>query len=104
MLRARKFRRWKVNDETAFFHERDAIGQQQGLAQIMRNKDDCFLHPLLQGAKLFLHFRSRDGIERSESLVKNQNGRIGRQSARNSHALPLTSRELAWIARCELLF
>src|SRR5258708_3808685 len=67
----------------------------------MRTKDDRLAHPLLQCAKFFLHLRSREGIERAESLVKNQNGRIGRQSARHSHALPLSSRELAWIPRCQ---
>src|SRR6266852_2830626 len=102
MLRARKFRRWKVHDEATFFHQRDTICQQQSFAQIVSNKDDRFPHPLLQTAKFFLHFRSRDGIERAEGLVKNQNRRIGRQSARHSHALPLTARELAWIARCQV--
>src|ERR1700674_1839261 len=102
MLRPRKFRRWKVHDEAAFFHQRDTIGEQQSFAQIMRNKDDRFPHALLERAKFFLHLRSRDGIKRAESLIKNENRRISRQSARHAHALPLTSRELAWIARCQV--
>src|SRR6267143_179754 len=52
----------------------------------MRNKDDRFPHALM---------------ERAECLVKNQNRRIRCQSARHAYALPLTARELAWIARCQ---
>ncbi len=103
MLRARKFRDGKVHDQAALFHQRDAIGQQQSLAQIVGNKDHRLLHALLQGAKFFLHLRSRDRIERAESLVENQNRRIGRQSPRHAYALPLASGELAGIARRQVL-
>ena len=103
MLRARKFRRSEVHDEAALFHQRDTISKQQSFAKIVGNKDDRFLHPLLQCAKFLLHLRSCDGIKRAESLVKNQDRRIRCESPRHSHALSLAPRELAWIARCQFL-
>ena len=92
----------KIHDQAAVFHQSDAIGQQQGLPQIVGNEDHRLLHPLLQGAKFFLHLRSRDRIERAERFVQNQNGRIGRQSPRHAHALPLASGELAGITRQQI--
>src|ERR1700688_2029027 len=68
----------------------------------MSDKNHCFFHALLQGAKLFLHLRSRDGVERAECFIKNQNRRIGRQSARHAHALALASGKLAWISRQQI--
>jgi hypothetical protein len=101
MLRARKVRDRKVRDRTTFFQQYDAISEKQSFPQIVCHKDYRFLHPLLQSAKLFLHFRARDRIKRSECLVKNQNLRIGRESPRHSYALPLATRELAGIAGSE---
>src|ERR1700677_29448 len=67
----------------------------------MGHKDDCLPHALLQGAKFFLHLRSSDRIERTESLIEKQYGRIGGESASHPNALPLASRELTGISRSQ---
>jgi hypothetical protein len=94
-----KLRRRKIDDQSSRFHQRNSVSQQQSLAQIVCHKDHGFLHTLLQSAKLLLHLRSRDGIERAERFVENQNSRIGRKRACNTDALSLSSRKLAGITR-----
>ena len=52
--------------------------------------------------KLALDFRPRQGVERSEGLVHQQDRRVTRQGARHSHALPLAAGKLARVARKKL--
>ena len=102
ILGAEELRYRKVDDQPTLFHQRDAVSEQQSLAQIVRDEDYSLPHPLLKRAKLFLHFRTRDGIECAEGLVKNQDGRIRCQSPGHSHALPLPAGKLAWITRPQI--
>jgi hypothetical protein len=88
---------WKIYNQTSFFHESDAIGEQQSLAKIVRHENHSFLHALLQGAKLFLDLRASDWIERSKRFIEQQDRRIGRQRPRYTHSLALPSGELLGI-------
>ena len=52
----------------------------------------------LQPDQLFLQLRAHDGVDRAEGLVHQQDVRVGREAACDSHTLLLTARELTRVA------
>ena len=64
----------------------------------MRDQYDGFSHLFEYLAKFRLKAGSCDGVKRPERFVHQQHRRIGGQRTRHSHALALTSGELARIA------
>ena len=59
----------------------------QGFIQVMGDKDNCFLHPVLKGKQLFLHLVPDKWIKGAESFVHEQD--IGVVCKRPCDAYPL---------------
>ena len=95
MIEAEKFPRRGTGDNTAGFEQDDAGGQEQGLAQIVGDKDDGFAESAGKGPEFLLKFGAGDGIERTERFVHQQDRRIGGEGAGNADPLALASGELA---------
>ena len=85
--------------DMAVLHDRDVVADAHGLVQIVRDEDDGAALDLLKAQQLRLHFGADDGIERGEGFVHQQNRRIGRKRARQTHALLHAARKLIGIAR-----
>src|SRR5713226_8644208 len=101
MVEAEKFLRRGAGNDAAGLQQHDARSEEQGFAQIMRDKNDCFAEATGEGAELALKLSTGDGIERAEGLVHQQNGRIGGEGAGHADALPLAAREFAGAAAGE---
>ena len=101
LLRAQKLLRGIDADQTAGGEERDALAKQEGFAQIVGDEGDGLAEARGKRAELALQFGARDGIERAERLVHEQDGRIAGEGARDADALTLASRELARVASGE---
>src|SRR6516164_8874274 len=69
----------------------------------MRDEHNRFLQLLLKLLKFHLQLGARNGIERSERLIHQQDRRLGRQCPCQAHALPLPSRKLVWKALSKLI-
>src|SRR5579872_42411 len=90
-------------DKTPTLEQSDARSQQQGFAQVVGDKYRGFMQALLQAQEFTLQLRPRKRIESAEGFIHQQDGRVCRQGAGDSHALPLAARKLTRAARGELL-
>ena len=81
----------------AVLHDGDAVADAHGLVQVVRDEDDGAALVLLQAQQLVLHVGADDRVERREGLVHQQNGRVGRQRARQAHALLHAARQLVGV-------
>src|SRR5262245_55350563 len=70
----------------------------------MCHKPDRLSKFLLEVFELALQFRARDGIERPERLIHEQDGRIGRKRTCHPNALTLSSGEFVGAASNESLW
>src|SRR5215510_7799853 len=83
------------SEQPPVLHKADTVSYYECFAYVMSHENHGLTQPFLQSAKLFLHFRTRDGIQRSKRFVEKQNRRICGKSARNTDTLALASGEFA---------
>jgi hypothetical protein len=76
-----------------------AIAQSAALLDIVGHKYDRLVELTLDISQLPLQARAGDRIDRAERFVHQHDRRVGRQGARQAHALLLAAGELAWVAR-----
>ena len=93
-VRSHKFVRPQICNYFAFAQQHGAIGKIKGLIQIMRYHQHRLAQPSKQLAQHILHLRSSQRVKRAERLIHQQNPGLRSQRARQSHALPLPSRQL----------
>ena len=93
----------RVGNDSPGLEQHNSRSQQQRFSKIVRHKDDRL--PQLPGERreFALQFRSRHRIKCAERLVHQQNGRIGRQSPGDPHALALSARKLTRPPSAKLL-
>ena len=101
MLEAKKFLRRSAGDNAAGFEQDDARSEEKGFAKIVSDEDDRITKTADQGAEFALKLCARDGIERAERFVHQEDRRIGGESAGDANALTLTAREFARMAMRE---
>jgi len=101
MLEAKEFLRRGAGNNMASFEQDDAGREEKSFAKVVSDEDDRFAKTVDQGAEFALKLRARDGIERSEGFVHQENGWIGCESTGNSYALALASGEFARVAMRE---
>ena len=90
---------WRgAGNDAADFEQDDARGEEQGLAQIVSDKDDGLAEAAGEGAKFALEFGAGDGIQRAKRLVHEQDGRISGKGAGNAYALTLSAGKFAGAA------
>ena len=99
--RAQLGRRGDLADP-AFFHHGDPVRKAERLAYVMGYEEHGLAQPRLPLHELALERAPRDGIERPERLVHQDERRIGGQRARHTDALLLSAGELPGAARGEL--
>ena len=98
MLETEKFLRRSHGHDAASFEQDDTRSEQQSFAQVVSDEDDGFAEAAGEGAEFTLQLGARDGVERAEWLVHEQNRGIGGKSAGNAHALALAARKFAGAA------
>ena len=96
-------RRRVERHEHAVGEHADPRGQRQRLAHVVRDDDDGLADRGLDAPKLAVQLAARDGIERAERLVHQQNRRIGGERARDPDALALAAGQLLRPPRRELV-
>jgi hypothetical protein len=101
MIEPEKFLGWSESDEVALVQESDALAEEESFADVVRDEDDGFIETAGEGAELTLKLGAGDGIEGSERLVHEKDGRIGGKSTRDADTLALAAGELAWAAGVE---
>ena len=79
--------------DAAALEDRHAVREPEGLAEIVGDQKHRRLPPRLPVPELPLHRPPRDRIEGAEGLVHQNERRPRRQSAGDSHPLPLAARE-----------
>ncbi len=77
--------------DRSFVQQHDAVCNLHCLLHVMRHENRRGAGLSAQAQKLALKLEPRNGIERAERLVEQQEGRICRERARHTHALPLAS-------------
>lgn len=90
-------------DDASALEQDDAGGEEQGLAQIVGDKDDGFAETPGERGKLALQLGAGDGVQRAKGLIHEQDGRVRGEGARHTDALTLATRKLAGIAGGEIL-
>src|SRR5207245_2627977 len=70
-------------------HQPDPRAEPQALAHVVGDEDHSLGEPSLERLKLALQLDARDGIDRAERLVEQQQRGIGGEGARHAHALAL---------------
>src|SRR5712692_1283420 len=103
LRRAQKFLRRVHGHQAAVRQQRNARGEQQRLAHVVRDEDNRLAQARRQIAELALQLPPRHRIERAKRLVHEQDRRVGRERSRDAHALPLSAGKLARPPRGELL-
>jgi hypothetical protein len=101
VIEAKKFLRRSTGNDAAFFEQHNARGEQHCFAQVVRDENDSFSKPTGERREFTLEFRARDGIERAERFIHQENRRIGRKRAGHADALTLAAGELAGVAVCK---
>src|SRR5882724_5938138 len=86
VVEAKKFLGRSAGNDAAAFEQHDARGEEQGFAQIVSYEDDGFAKAAGKRREFTLQFRARDGIERAERLVHQENRWIGRKGAGDADA------------------
>jgi len=82
----------------------DAVGQQHGFLDVMRDQEDGFGGHGLVGPQLKefgAQVLRREHVERGERLVHEQDLRLDDQGARKAHALPHSARQFLRIGGLE---
>ncbi len=81
----------------------DPRSERQRFGHVVRDDDDRLADRRLDAPELAVQLAARDGIERAERLVHQQNRRIRRERARHADALALAARQLLRPARGEVI-
>jgi hypothetical protein len=81
-------------DDSTFVHERDLVAQKGGLSQVVCNEQNRLLKSRANFLEIALEIHPNNGVERGEWLVEQK--QLGRQhqSAHQTYALTLPTREL----------
>src|SRR2546428_11795992 len=77
MLRAPELVRRPEEHDLALLQQPDRTAEQQPLAHVVRHEDDRLAETSLQREELALQLDARDGIERPERLIEQEERRIG---------------------------
>src|SRR5438067_2406587 len=75
--------------------QRDTRLQEKSRAQIVRDEHDGFGKTLCHGAEFEIELRRRDGVQRAEGLIHQQNRGIGCKCASDADTLTLAARKFA---------
>jgi len=95
MIKLEKFLRRGAGHDAAGLEQNDARREQQRFPQIVGDKNNRFAKSPRESAEFALKFRARDGIERAERFVHQQNRRIGGERASHADALALPAGKFA---------
>src|SRR5438552_17120098 len=101
MLRAPELVRRPEEHHPTLLQQPDRAAEQQPLAHVVRHEDDRLAETPLQREELALQLDARDGIERPERLIEQEERRIGGQRPRDADPLALPARQLVRVARAE---
>ena len=101
MINEGKFLRGGVGNDAAALKKDDARGEEQRFTEIVCDEDDGFAEAARKGAEFALKFSAGNGIERTEGLVHEKDGRVSSKSPRYADALALTARKFVRLARRE---
>ena len=80
-------------------HHRDAVAEQRGLGEVVRDEQDRHARFAEHGRQLARRGRARAGVERGQRLVEQQRLRPPRQRAGDGDALALAARQRGRAAR-----
>src|SRR5947209_13204131 len=94
MLRAPELVRRPEEHDLALLQQPDRTAEQQPLAHVVRHEDDRLAETPLQREELALQLDARDGIERPERLIEQEERRIGGQRPRDADPLDRKSTRL----------
>ncbi len=89
--------------EPAVVDDGDLIRDLHRLVLVVRDEDGGDVDDVVELAKPFAKLRADACVERAEGLVEEQHLRLGRERAREAHALSLPTRELRGVAVAEVL-
>ena len=84
--------------DATVLHDRDAVGEQERLGQVVGHEQQRLAESLLQLVERPLQVEARQRVESPERLVEQHDVRIRGQRACERHALTLTARQLSRIA------
>src|SRR5256885_15268517 len=84
MLRAPELVRRPEEHDPALLQQPDRAAEQQPLAHVVRHEDDRLAETPLQREELALQLDARDGIERPERLIEQEERPIGGQRPRDA--------------------
>src|SRR5215207_11186468 len=73
--------------DAARAHERDTRAERERLANVVRDEDDRLCQTLLERGELALERGARQGVERAEGLVHQEQRRVCRERTRDADAL-----------------
>src|SRR5258708_33960833 len=73
-----------AGNDAASFEQDDAGSEKQRFAEIVGDEDDGLAEAAGEGAEFALELGAGDGVERTEGLVHEQDGRIGCEGARRT--------------------
>ena len=91
------FRRVELH-HAPLVHDDDAVGQGQGLVHVVGDEDDGLPQLLLEPLDQLLEGIARDGVERAEGLVHQDDLGVRGQRPNDAHALLLPAGELRGVA------
>src|SRR5437762_14062447 len=97
MVEVKKFLRRGAGNNMASFEQDDAGREEKSFAKVVSDEDDRFAKTVGQGAEFALKLRARDGVERSEGFVHQENRWIGGESAGAADALTPAAGKFAWM-------
>src|ERR1700679_1244605 len=85
-----------VERDPAVFEDEDPVCEQNCLVDVVRHKQGCRLVTLAELLEQPVHLEAREGIERAERLVQQQQPRLPNEGPRQRNALRLTAGQRAW--------
>ena len=85
-------------EDAAHVEQGDAVGQLDGLVEVVGDEDDRLVDPGLEPEQLVLQAAPDDGVDRPEGLVHEEDGRVGGQGPGHAHPLLLAAGELVRVA------
>jgi hypothetical protein len=91
----------ELGDDLACFEEDNALGEVEGLVEIVRYEQDGLSDAGEEVAEHGLHLGAGDGIESAERLVQEEDGGIGSECAGEADALTLASAKLPRVPGAE---
>jgi hypothetical protein len=99
MIEAEKVLRRGEGDKAAAMEKGDARGELESFANFVRDENDGLVETASEGAEFALKFSASDGIEGAEWFVHQKDRRVCGQSASDTDALALATREFAGTPR-----